>query len=105
MRQTKICRLYVGLFDPIEPKTMQQLSCQLMTQYTVKKANGNQRCDRNFPLPLLENPIRGSEQKQSPSTVVLSNKGSGHCIPTFVVDFSNKMLVNSIIQNGLLTPQ
>jgi hypothetical protein len=73
--------------------------------YTVKKANGNQRCDRNFPLPLLENPIRGSEQKQSPSTVVLSNRGSGHCIPTFVVDFSNKMLVNSIIQNGLLTPQ
>jgi hypothetical protein len=25
--------------------------------YTVKKANGNQRCDRNFPLPILENPI------------------------------------------------
>ncbi len=28
-----------------------------------KKANENQRCDSNFPLPLLENPIRGSEQK------------------------------------------
>ncbi len=31
--------------------------------YTVKKANGNQRYDSNFPLPLLENPTRGSEQK------------------------------------------
>jgi hypothetical protein len=30
---------------------------------TVKKVNGNQRRDRNFPLPLLENPVRGSEQK------------------------------------------
>jgi hypothetical protein len=77
----------------------------ILAVYTVKKANGNQRCDMTFPLPQLENPIRGSEQKQFPSTVVLSNRGSGHCIPTFVVDFSNKMLVNSIIQNGLLTPQ
>jgi hypothetical protein len=29
------------------------------------------------------------------STVVLSIRGSGHCIPTPVVDFSNKTLVNS----------
>jgi hypothetical protein len=36
---------------------------QYTVHYTVKKANGNQRCDRNFSLPLLENPIRGSEKK------------------------------------------
>jgi hypothetical protein len=41
-----------------------------------------------FRYPLLENPIRGNEQKLLPSTVVLSIRGSGHCIPSFVVDFS-----------------
>ncbi len=47
--------------------------------HTVKKANGNQRCNRNFPLPLLENPIRGSEQKQSPSTVEGGRGKSRRC--------------------------
>ncbi len=39
------------------------IPCVKGRECTVKKANGNQRRDRNFPFPLLENPIRGSEQK------------------------------------------
>jgi hypothetical protein len=48
---------------PMRYASMGYTSMGFTVHYTVKKANGNQRCDRNFPLPLLENPIRGSEQK------------------------------------------
>jgi hypothetical protein len=52
-------------------------TCRKVCKYTVRKANGNQRSERNFPFPLLANPIRGSEQTLSPSTVVFSIIGSG----------------------------